>query len=270
MERNCKKRNLDTEATYSYDCPDEINETPGLKNKEGISWSVSYQNRECKSENPYYGESTSSSYVENDNSHNYGSLDRNNESDKTYAEIDDTLTDSTNYKRGFSPARSNSSIGNPSFRREFSFAENESSTCDLESDNHYYGGIVPTETNQADSRHLAGSNQKVKTEDAYAEIQTAPSNAGSHKRNVSTAEYSSISADFAFDNQAYGVSLPLDHQMNVYGSSVPHPVCDEEYSSVATSAACGNASHYEKVRNHLTMLFESQKIVIHRPKLGYL
>ena len=259
MERNCKKRNLDTEATYLYACPDEINETPGLKNKEGISWSVSYQNRECESENPCYGESR-----------NCGSLDRNNESDKTYAEMGDTLTDSTNYKRRFSPALCNSSIGNPSWRREFSFAGNESSTCDLESNNHYYGRIVPTETNQADSHHLAGSNQKIKTEDAYEEIQTVPSNSGSHKRNVSTAEYSSISADVAFDNQAYGVSLRLDHQMKVYENSVPHPVCDEEYSSVATSAACGNASHYEKVRNHLTMLFESQKIVTHRPKLGYL
>ena len=41
-------RNLDAEATYSYACPDEINETPGLRNKEGVSRSISYQNRECE------------------------------------------------------------------------------------------------------------------------------------------------------------------------------------------------------------------------------
>ena len=161
--------------------------------------------------------------------------------------MDDTLTDSTNNKKGFSPVPCNSSTGNPICRREFSFAGSESSTCDLESDNHYYGGIVPTDSNQADSRHHAGSSQNIETEYAYAEIQTIPSNLGSHERNFITAEYNSISTDVAFDNQAYGISLLLDHQMKVYENSVPHPVCDEEYSNVATSAPSGKANH-NKIR----------------------
>ena len=163
-----------------------------------------------------------------------------------YADMDAILAENPDNKRKSLATRCSSPKNNPSCKRELTLPKCESSTYDLESDNPYYGGIVPPENIQDGSSSSKGSHQNTMGEDDYAEIENTPSDFNSPKRTGSAAEHSSVSTNVAFDNPAYGSNLPLD-RMKGYKNSVHNPVCDDEYSCVTTNALTGNASHLRKV-----------------------